>query len=155
MIFEMFASGRYGLVTISRTLEERGILTRTDKRLWDNDRIKSILKNDTYAGVRYFNRIMKVTDANRHSKTVIRGKWIFRDRAEWIAVTVPPIVPRELFHQVQKRLRYHDERYCQATQIPGALQMIDNSIALSAPAKIVESGGSGNGAAIHIDAHAV
>src|SRR5215468_9006011 len=60
-IFEMFANGDYGLVTISRTLEERGIMTRTGKRLWDNDRIKSILKNETYAGVRYFNRITKVT----------------------------------------------------------------------------------------------
>jgi site-specific DNA recombinase len=112
MIFEMFASGCYGLVTISRTLEERGMLTRTGKRLWDNDRIKTILKNETYAGVRYFNRITKVTDANRQGRKVIRGKWIFRDRAEWIAVRVPPIVSRELFDQVQERLSRHDQRYC-------------------------------------------
>ena len=34
-IFEMFASGNYGLVTISRFLEERRILTRTGRPRWD------------------------------------------------------------------------------------------------------------------------
>jgi site-specific DNA recombinase len=42
-IFEMFASGNFGLVTISRFLEERGVLTQRGKKLWDNDRIKYIL----------------------------------------------------------------------------------------------------------------
>jgi site-specific DNA recombinase len=112
-IFEMFASGNYGLVTISRHLEERRILTAMGRQRWDNDRIKSILKNETYAGTRHFNRIVHVTDANREGKKVMRGKWIFRDRPEWNAVTVPAIVPRELFDKVQEKLREHDERYCQ------------------------------------------
>src|SRR6516164_9674959 len=43
----------------------------------------------------------------------MRGKWIFRDRPDWIAVTVPSIVPRELFETVQEKLREHDARYCQ------------------------------------------
>ena len=45
-IFEMFASGNFGLVTISRHLEERRILTCKGRQRWDNDRIKSILKNE-------------------------------------------------------------------------------------------------------------
>jgi site-specific DNA recombinase len=53
-IFEMFASGNYGLVTISRHLEERRILTATGRQRWDNNRIKSILKNETYTGTRYY-----------------------------------------------------------------------------------------------------
>src|SRR5262245_22004372 len=71
-----------------------------------------MLKNETYTGVRYFNRITKATEANREGKKVIRGKWILRDRAEWIAVNVPAIVSRELFEKVQERLRTHDQRYC-------------------------------------------
>jgi hypothetical protein len=43
---------------------------------------------------------------------VIRGKWVYRDRAEWIAVNVPAIVSRELFDKVQDKLRQHKERYC-------------------------------------------
>jgi hypothetical protein len=56
---------------------------------------------------------MHATDANRDGKKVIRGKWIFRDRPDWIAVKVPAIVSRELFDTVQEQLREHDARYCQ------------------------------------------
>jgi DNA invertase Pin-like site-specific DNA recombinase len=111
-VFEMFASGQYGLVTICRHLEQQRILTRTGKSLWDNDRVKEMLKNETYAGTRYFNRITAATETNRKGKEVIRGKWVYRDRAEWIAVTVPAIVSRELFDKVQERLAQHDKRYC-------------------------------------------
>jgi site-specific DNA recombinase len=112
-IFAMFASGNYGLVTISRHLEERRILTCKGRQRWDNDRIKSILKNETYTGTRYFNRIIHATDANREGKKVVRGQWILRDRSDWIAVKVPAIVSRELFDKVQERLQKHDARYCQ------------------------------------------
>jgi site-specific DNA recombinase len=112
-IFEMFASGNFGLVTISRHLEERRVLTCKGRQRWDNDRIKSILKNETYTGTRYFNRIMHATDANREGNKVIRGQWIFRDRSDWIAVEVPAIVSRELLDTVQDKLREHDARYCQ------------------------------------------
>ena len=43
---------------------------------------------------------------------MIRGKWVYRDRAEWIAVKVPAIVSRELFDKVQEKLAQHKERYC-------------------------------------------
>jgi site-specific DNA recombinase len=112
-IFEMFATGQYGLVTICRHLEQQHILTRTGRRQWDNDRVKTMLKNETYVGVRYFNRITAATEANREGKQVIRGKWVLRDPSEWIAVKVPAIVPRELFDKAQERLRRHNERYCQ------------------------------------------
>jgi len=111
-IFEMFASGQYGLVTICRHLEERRTLTRTGKTLWDNDRIKGMLKNETYAGTRYFNRITRAKNAPYEGKKLIRGQWVHRDREEWIAVKVPAIVSRELFDNVQERLAQHDKRYC-------------------------------------------
>jgi site-specific DNA recombinase len=110
-VFEMFASGRYGLVTICRHLEERGILTRMGKSLWDNDRIKAMLKNETYAGTRYFNQTTATKDAIREGKKLIHGR-VRRDRTEWIPVKVPAIVSRELFDTVQERLARHNERYC-------------------------------------------
>ena len=112
-IFEMFASGKYGFVTISRFLEGNHVQTRTGGRQWHTDQIKFMLKNETYAGTRYFNRITAATETARQDKQVIKGKWVLRDRAEWIAVKVPAIVPRELFEKVQERLRQHEERYCQ------------------------------------------
>jgi site-specific DNA recombinase len=112
-IFEMFASGSYGLVTISRHLEERRILTCKGRQRWDNDRIKRILKNETYTRTRYFNRMTRVKKGDRQGKKLIRGQWVYRERPEWIAVNVPAIVSRELFDTVQQRLRQHDARYCQ------------------------------------------
>ena len=50
------------------------------------EQIKSMLKNETYTGTRYYSRITPATEANREGKQVIRGKWVYRDRAEWIAV---------------------------------------------------------------------
>src|SRR5712672_1022473 len=43
-IFEMFASGDFGLVTISRWLEERRIATRTGRERWNMDQVKFLLK---------------------------------------------------------------------------------------------------------------
>ncbi len=111
-IFELFASGNFGLVTISRFLEERGVLTQRGNKLWDNDRVKYMLTNETYSGTRYFNRITAATEADRKEKQVMRGRWVYRDRAEWIAVKVPAIVSRELFDKVQETLQKHNERYC-------------------------------------------
>jgi site-specific DNA recombinase len=112
LIFEMFASGDFGLVTISRFLEERRVPTFAGRSHWDRGQIKSMLQSETYTGTRYYNRITATTDTNREGKQVVRGKWVFRDRAEWIAVKVPAIVSRELFDEVQEKLRRHEERYC-------------------------------------------
>jgi site-specific DNA recombinase len=111
-IFKMFASGHFGLVTISRSLEERRVPTRMGRPLWHRDQIKAMLNNETYAGTRYFNRITAATEVSREGRQVIRGRWVYRDRAEWIAVKVPAIVPRELFETVHEKLRLHEERYC-------------------------------------------
>ena len=113
-IFEMFAGGDFGLVTITRFLEERRIPTRTGRSQWQRDQIKFMLKNETYAGTRYFNQYNALAlETARQGKQVLWGKWVLRDRTEWIAVEVPAIVPRELLEKVQQRLRQHEERYCQ------------------------------------------
>jgi site-specific DNA recombinase len=83
-IFEMFASGRFGLVTISRSLEERRVPTRLGRPLWQRDQIKAMLRNETYAGTRYFNRITRATESFCEGTEVIHGRWVYRDRA------VPP-----------------------------------------------------------------
>jgi hypothetical protein len=86
--------------------------TRLGRPLWQRDQIKAMLKNETYAGTRYFNRMTAATEASREGRQVIRGRWVYRDRAEWIPVKVPPIVSRELFDTVHEKLRVHEERYC-------------------------------------------
>jgi site-specific DNA recombinase len=111
-IFEAYASGQLGLTAISRDLEERGVPARMGKSSWTKEQIKHTLENQTYTGTRYFNRMAVVYEPSEGGK---RGKrtWVYRDRAEWIAVKVPAIVSQELFDQAQERLRLNLERYCQ------------------------------------------
>jgi Recombinase/Alpha/beta hydrolase domain len=100
-------------VRIVRYLEANRIPTCSGKIRWDNDRVKTMLKNETYAGIRYFNRMTRVKKGDREGKALIRGQWVYREPSEWIAVTVPAIVSREVFDKVQEQLREHDARYCQ------------------------------------------
>jgi hypothetical protein len=72
-----------------------------------------MLKNETYAGIRHFNRMTRVKKGDRQGKKLVRGQWVYRDRSDWIAVKVPAIVSREIFDTVQQRIRQHDARYCQ------------------------------------------
>jgi site-specific DNA recombinase len=72
-----------------------------------------MLTNETYAGIRHFNRMTRVKKGDRQGKKFIRGQWVYRDRSDWIAVKLPAIVSRELFDKVQEKLREHDARYCQ------------------------------------------
>jgi hypothetical protein len=94
-----------------RTLEERSIPTYNGSGRWDNDRIKSMLLNETYAGVRHFNRLTTDKSAAPAGAKRIHGRFVYRDQKEWIPVCVPAIVSRDLFDTVQERLRRH-ERYC-------------------------------------------
>ena len=109
-IFETYASGQSSLTAISRSLEERGVPTRLGKPLWRRDQVKFMLRNPTYAGTRYFNRMTQVRDAD-DAKQGKRGKRALRDRAEWIAVSVPAIISQELFDRVQDRLQQAGRRY--------------------------------------------
>jgi site-specific DNA recombinase len=85
--------------------------TRLGRPLWQRDQIKAMLRNETYAGTRYFNRITRVTEAYSEGRQLIRGRWVYRDRSEWLPVKVPPIVSRELFDTVHQRLRLHEDCY--------------------------------------------
>jgi hypothetical protein len=37
------------------------------------------LKNETYAGIRYFNRMTRVKKGDREGKKLVRGQWVYRD----------------------------------------------------------------------------
>jgi hypothetical protein len=54
----------------------------------------------------------RVKQGDREGRKLVRGQWVYRDPSEWMAVKVPAIVSRELFDQVQAKLRTHQQRYC-------------------------------------------
>jgi hypothetical protein len=61
-VFDMYGSGTAGPDRICRLLEEAGIPTRKGKKLWRAEQIKNMLRNHTYTGIRYYNRLTMVKD---------------------------------------------------------------------------------------------
>jgi site-specific DNA recombinase len=112
-VFERFASGECGLNALCRSLEAQGVPTRAGGRLWKTNILRSMLKNHTYTGTRYFNRIAVVYEPAKDGKRGKRRTLVQRDRSEWIAVKVPAIISQELYDKAQERLRLNQSRYRQ------------------------------------------
>ena len=68
-----------------------------------------MLKNETYAGVRHFNRMVQLKGTKNGAHK--RGKIILRDKSEWISVKVPAIVSKELFNQAQNLMLRNSSKY--------------------------------------------
>jgi site-specific DNA recombinase len=101
-IFDDFVNERCGLLAIARSLETRKIPTRQGRSLWPTHYLRTILKNETYAGTRYCNRY-KVTREITQDGRKLPLKQTERDRSEWIAIKVPAIISREVFDKAQAR----------------------------------------------------
>jgi site-specific DNA recombinase len=133
--FETYATERIGLDKIAQQLEDAGTLTKKGNTVWRRSFLKTMLCNETYLGVKYFNQMRVIRQyANpiyviEHStkKTVSRG------REDWIGVNVPAIISRELFDRVQKRLEDNRKTY----RNPREPQLLSNMI------KCGECGSSG------------
>jgi site-specific DNA recombinase len=112
-VFETYASEQIGLDRIAKRLEDMGAVTKTGKKLWRRSFLKTMLRNETYLGVKYFNTMRTIREyANpiydiKHSTK----KNIKRGREDWIGVEVPAIISRELFDRVQERLKDNRKRY--------------------------------------------
>jgi site-specific DNA recombinase len=85
-VFETYASEQIGLDRIAKRLEDMGAITKTGKKLWRRSFLKTVLRNETYLGVKYYNTMRVIREyANpiyniKHStkKTIKRG------REDWI-----------------------------------------------------------------------
>lgn len=109
-------------------LEDNEIKTKNGCTLWDTVRLRKILTNETYYGLRYFNKEhhFKKTDNPMHK--IKYGKKIIRDRSEWIGVKVPAVIPKSLFDKVQQRFEANKNIYCKKpeTQLLSGLVICGN-----------------------------
>ncbi len=112
-IFELYANGKAGVCGIPRILEEKGLPTYKGKKMWRAPHIRCMLKNETYAGVKYYNTMYKEQRKEGKIRNVKYGKKIMRDKSEWLAVKVPAIISRELFNRVQKQMIKRSRKYTQ------------------------------------------
>ena len=95
-IYRLYVDERLSAYGIAAKLTESHIATKTKAEQWSPASVRQILSNETYAGIWYDNK----------SK---RGKGI-NDRGDWIAVTVPAIISKELWGAAQERRANNRER---------------------------------------------
>lgn len=97
-VFEMYADGK-GFKSVCKWLNDNGIPTIRGGK-WRSSSFSRMLRNEIYIGNVVYNKEEKkgVKNGNlRHQKD--KDKWIRTDGA------VEPIVPKEVFDRVQKRLQ--------------------------------------------------
>jgi site-specific DNA recombinase len=92
-IFSMVLEGR-SMRGIVEQLNKEGVLPQRGN-LWQKSSLARVLGNETYTGHAAYNRRRRDKD----------GRIVFRPESEWIPLTVPAIVDRETFDQVQIQLQ--------------------------------------------------
>lgn len=70
---------------------------RTERGVWCKRTINNILHNETYAGTWYYDKTMSLGN----------GKRAERDRSEWLAIKVDPIVSCEQWHAAQQQMKHN------------------------------------------------
>jgi site-specific DNA recombinase len=104
------------LGSLARRLIEGGVPTPTGKSDWSRSTIRGILKNLAYVGEAYGNCTHLVPARKRKSPLTSVGSGVTckrRPEEEWIPVSVPAIVPQEIFELVAEKLsrnRKHSPR---------------------------------------------
>ncbi len=77
---------------VSRLNAERVLPQRGNR--WQKSSVSRILRNETYAGLAFYNR-----------RSGTNSKRVFRPEKDWVRISVPAIVDRQTFEQVQAQLK--------------------------------------------------
>lgn len=109
-IFKSYASG-FSWAKLIKALEDMGAMTKMGRKLWDTAKLKCILQNHTYTGIKYYNTRSYLKEPNDPLRGLKYGKKVYKNKSEWIPVKVPAIVSQELFDKVQARIKYQSEQY--------------------------------------------
>jgi site-specific DNA recombinase len=104
-IFDLYLSEDLTTRGIAHQLTRERILSKVDRQqrgwkqygkgVWSAASLYRILNNEAYIGTMYWNKYQRI------SKTRKRP----RDRSEWLAIPVPPIIASEVFEAAQQKLR--------------------------------------------------
>ncbi|MBU2703466.1 DNA invertase Pin-like site-specific DNA recombinase [Sporomusaceae bacterium BoRhaA] len=91
-IFHCYASNLYGVRTLAAYLEASHFFNRNGKP-FSVSFLHRLLANELYAGTKWAMTTYQKTIA-QHKRQTIK-----RDKSEWIAIPVPPIIDREIWHK--------------------------------------------------------
>ena len=108
---------------IAKRLTKSGFRPPRGGRRWGETTVHRILHNEAYIGTLYYNRVHTVSvvpTPNGSMQRISATRVVERPRSEWISVSVPPVIDREVFECSQARhepnqqfspRRLHEERW--------------------------------------------
>ena len=110
-MFNWYLEAGVTIYEVAKRLIDKGLPTPEGKKRWSTSTVRRILKNTAYIGTTYANQTQTVQPKRRRSALQnpgARGETqVLRPEKEWIPISVPVIVDKDLFDQVQKKLSYN------------------------------------------------
>jgi len=129
MVFEMYTKEHLNIRAIARSLNERGIPTRTGKTRWERSTVWGILRNPAYQGKACYGKTelrprQRITRALRQRNGIPTRSSANHERphSEWIEVPVPALVSEEAFALAQEQLKKNKVHSLRRTIEPTLLQ---------------------------------
>lgn len=108
-IFHWIADEGLTIRGVIKRLHEQKIYPKKKKRLiWHNGPISRLIRNEVYIGTGYYNKSIATIPENPKNlekyKRIRKSSRRGRPREEWVPLSVPSIVEKELFERVQQQL---------------------------------------------------
>jgi site-specific DNA recombinase len=129
LVFQMYTKEHLNIRAIARSLNERGIPTRTGKTRWERSTVWGLLRNPAYQGKACYGKT-ELRPRQRITRPVRQRNGMpnrnsanhERPRSEWIEVPVPALVSEEIFALAQEQLAKNKHHSPRRTIEPSLLQ---------------------------------
>jgi site-specific DNA recombinase len=129
MVFRMYTQQGLSINAIARSLNKRGISTRTGKTRWERSVVWAMLRNPAYEGKACYGKTeqsprQRITRPLRQKNGISNRTNCHRERprADWIEVCVPALVSKETFALAQEQLTKNKHHSLRRTIEPTLLQ---------------------------------
>ena len=129
MVFRMYTQQGLSINAIARSLNKRGISTRTGKTRWERSVVWAMLRNPAYEGKACYGKTeqsprQRITRPLRQKNGISNRTNCHRERprTDWIEVSVPALVSKETFALAQEQLTKNKHHSLRRTIEPTLLQ---------------------------------
>ena len=129
MVFRMYTQQGLSINAIARSLNKRGISTRTRTTRWERSVVWAMLRNPAYEGKACYGKTeqsprQRITRPLRQKNGISNRTNCHRERprADWIEVSVPALVSKETFALAQEQLTKNKHHSLRRTIEPTLLQ---------------------------------
>lgn len=110
MMFEWVAYDGLSLYGVQKKLYKQCIMPPKGKsNAWPKSTVDRLIKNETYAGTTHYNKTVGVKPKkpknNNRYKKVVKSSRRLKSRQDWVAISVPAIIDKQLFIKAQEQLK--------------------------------------------------